>query len=154
MQEEAAKELIDPQGHEPFPVAVSGISPAEGDVSVGQSNQPMVGNGDTMGVGAEIAQHMFWPAEGLFGIDDPVVTEQYPQPGGALSSTWTDECPRFPLWSTRFLLLPQRRSTVDLKVPSVEISNRRELPETFKDLLLLWFALYYGSDIYAMANRS
>jgi hypothetical protein len=53
---------------------VSGVSPAEGDVAVGESNQSMVGDGDTMGVGAEIAQHMFWPAEGL-GIDDPVLAE-------------------------------------------------------------------------------
>ena len=35
-----------------------------------------------MGVGAEIAQHMFRAAEGLLGIDNPVVAEQYPQPGG------------------------------------------------------------------------
>ena len=42
----------------------------------------MVGNGDAMSVGAEVAQQMFWPAERPFAVDDPVVTEQYPQPGG------------------------------------------------------------------------
>ncbi len=35
----------------------------------------------TMGVCAEIAQHMFRPAEGSLGVDDPVVTEQHAQPG-------------------------------------------------------------------------
>ena len=55
---------------------MSGVSPAEGDVAVGERNQSVVGDGDTMGVGAEIAQHMFWPAEGRLGIDDPVLTEQ------------------------------------------------------------------------------
>jgi hypothetical protein len=35
-----------------------------------------------MSVSAEIAQHMFWPAERPFGVDNPVVTEQYPQPRG------------------------------------------------------------------------
>jgi len=76
MQEEAAKELFDRQGHEPLLVAVSGVSPAEGDVSVGESNQPVVGDGDAVGVGAEIAQHVFWTTEGRLGIDDPVLAEQ------------------------------------------------------------------------------
>ena len=61
---------------------MSGVSPAEGDVAVGESNQPVVGDGDAVSVGAEIAQHMFWPAERPFGVDNPVVTEQYPQPRG------------------------------------------------------------------------
>ena len=82
VQEEAAQELIDRQSHEPLLVAVSGVSPAKGDVALGESNQPAVGDGDAMSVGAEIAQHVFWPTERPFGVDDPVVTEQYPQPGG------------------------------------------------------------------------
>jgi len=32
VEEEAAKELFDRQGHEPFLVAVSGVAPAKGDV--------------------------------------------------------------------------------------------------------------------------
>jgi hypothetical protein len=44
-------------------------------VAVGKSNQPAVGNRDAMSVSAEIAQHVFWPAERRFGVDDPVVTE-------------------------------------------------------------------------------
>ena len=61
---------------------MGGVAPAEGDVAVGKSNQPAVGNGDAMSISAEIAQHVFGPAERPFGVDDPVVTEQYPQPGG------------------------------------------------------------------------
>ena len=38
MQEEAAKELFDRQGHEPLLVAVCGVAPTEGDVAVGKSN--------------------------------------------------------------------------------------------------------------------
>ena len=82
VEQEAAQELFDRQSHEPLLVAVSGVSPAECDVAIGESHQPAVGDGDAMGVGAEIAQHVFWPAERPFGVDDPVVTEQYPQPGG------------------------------------------------------------------------
>ena len=33
-----------------------------------------------MGVGAEIAQHMFRSAKGPLGVDDPVMAKQYPQP--------------------------------------------------------------------------
>ncbi len=82
VQEESAQELFDRQSHQPLLVAVSRVSPTEGNVAVGQSYQPMVGNGDAMSVGAEVAQQMFWPAERPFAVDDPVVTEQYPQPGG------------------------------------------------------------------------
>ena len=80
-KQEAAQELIDRQGHEPLLVAVSGVSPAEGDVAIGESNQPVVGDGDAVGVGAEIAQHVFRSTEGRLGIDDPVLAEQHSEPG-------------------------------------------------------------------------
>jgi len=82
VKQETAQELIDGQGHEPLLVAVSGVAPAKGYVAIGESHQPVVRDGDPMGVCAEIAQHMFWPAERPFGVDDPVVTKQWPQPGG------------------------------------------------------------------------
>ena len=90
MEQEAAQELIYVQNHEPLLVAVRGIAPAEGDVAIGESNQPAVGNGDAMRIGAEITQHMCRSAEGRLGVDDPVVAEQYPQPGseGAWQSKW------------------------------------------------------------------
>ena len=76
MEQEAAQELVDRQGHQSLLVAVSGISPAKGDVVVGKSNEPVVGDGDPMGIVAEIAQRMFWAAEGRLGVDDPVMAEQ------------------------------------------------------------------------------
>jgi len=82
MEQKAAQELIDGQSHEPLLVAVRGIAPAEGDVASGESDQPGVRNGDAMGVGAEIAQHMFRAAEGRLGVNDSVKAEQYPQPCG------------------------------------------------------------------------
>jgi len=76
VEKKTAQELFDRQSHDPLLVAVGGVAPAKSDVSVGESNQPAVGDGDAVGVCAEIAQHMFWPAERPFGVDDPVVTEQ------------------------------------------------------------------------------
>ena len=82
MKQEAAQELIYGQRHEPLLVAVSRIAPSEGDVAAGESDQPGVGNGDAMRVGAEIAQHMLRSTIWAFGVDDPVVAEQHAQPGG------------------------------------------------------------------------
>src|SRR5579872_1613479 len=78
VEQETAQELFDRQSHDPLLVAVGRVPPAEADVALGKRNQPAVGNGDAVGVSAEIAQHMFRPAEGPFGVDDPVMTEQYP----------------------------------------------------------------------------
>ena len=41
----------------------------------------MVGEGDPMGIVAEIAQRMFRAAEGSLGVNDPVVEEQQSEPG-------------------------------------------------------------------------
>ena len=46
VEQEAAQELIDGQSHEPLLVAMGGIAPAEGDVALGENNQPAVGDGD------------------------------------------------------------------------------------------------------------
>ncbi len=80
MEQESAQELLDLQSHEPLLVAMGGVSPLECDIALGESDQPAVGDGDAMGVGAQIAQHMFRSTEGALGVDDPVMAEQYPQP--------------------------------------------------------------------------
>jgi hypothetical protein len=42
----------------------------------------VVGDGDTVGVGTEIAQGMLRTSEGSFAVDDPVMAKQLPEPGG------------------------------------------------------------------------
>ena len=42
----------------------------------------MIGDGYAMGVAAQILEHIFGAAEGAFGVDHPVLSEQWPQPGG------------------------------------------------------------------------
>jgi hypothetical protein len=76
VKQEATQELIDRQSHDPLAVVVSRISPSESNVTVSEGKQPVVGDGDAMGVSAEIAQHVFGAAEGRLGIDDPVLAEQ------------------------------------------------------------------------------
>ena len=81
MQQEAAHELLSGQGHESLPVAVCRVTPAEGDVAIIECNESGVGDGDAMGVCAEITERVFGSAEGAFGVDDPVVTVEGSQPG-------------------------------------------------------------------------
>ena len=76
VQQEAAQELIERQGHQLVFVVVSGIAPAKGDLVIGQRDESMVGDGDAMGVVAQITERMLGTSEGPFGVDVPVVSEQ------------------------------------------------------------------------------
>jgi hypothetical protein len=50
-------------------------------VAVVERNQSVVGDSYAMGVTAEIVQYILGTAEGWFGVDDPVSSEQWPEPG-------------------------------------------------------------------------
>jgi hypothetical protein len=52
------------------------IFPAESNLVMFEGHEAVVGDGHTMGVTGEIAQHMMRTAEGWLGVDDPVLTEQ------------------------------------------------------------------------------
>ena len=81
MEQEAAQELVHGQAHDALPVAMRGVSPAEADLALSEGNEPPVDDADPVGVGAEIAQNVLRSAEGPLGVDDPVVTEETPEPG-------------------------------------------------------------------------
>ena len=51
------------------------VSPAKRDLTVDKGNQAVVGNSDTMGVPAQIAEHVLRAAEGRFAAYDPFITE-------------------------------------------------------------------------------
>src|SRR5271165_5913323 len=80
MKQESAQKLLDIQSHDLLLVAMGGVSPTERNLAIGKSDESVVGDGNAMGVGAQIAQHMFRPSEGALGVDDPVMAEQYAQP--------------------------------------------------------------------------
>jgi hypothetical protein len=81
MEQEAAQELgyRDRQGA--LLIAMRGVPPAEGDLVLVERDQPMVGDGDPVGVTAEILQNMVGTSKGWFAVDHPVVTEERPQEG-------------------------------------------------------------------------
>ena len=47
------------------------VFPAERNLAVGHADQARVGDGDAVGIAAEIGQHLLWSAEWRLGVDDP-----------------------------------------------------------------------------------
>jgi len=76
MQQEAAQELWGRERHHSFLIALGIILPAEGNSLAIEGHEAMVGDGDAVSVAGEIAKDIMRTAEGWFGIDDPVLTEQ------------------------------------------------------------------------------
>ena len=58
------------------------IPPAKRDLAIGQGDEPVMGDGDAVGVSAEITQGLLGTTEGRFAIDHPVMPEQLGEPSG------------------------------------------------------------------------
>jgi len=48
------------------------VLPAEGDATIVGGDQPLVGDGDAMGVASHVPQDWLWPGERLLGVNDPL----------------------------------------------------------------------------------
>ena len=64
MQQETAQEFLGLDRHHSLVISVGIISPAEGDLVVGEGDQAMVGDGDAVSVAGEIAEDMMGPPNG------------------------------------------------------------------------------------------
>ena len=89
MQQESAQEFIQRQSHQLLFIVVGRVAPAKGDLFIRERDEPMVGDGYAMSVTAQIMEHMLWPPEGTIGVDHPVVSEQFSEPGG--ENLWLSE---------------------------------------------------------------
>ena len=74
MQQDAPDELRRGQGHG---LLMRGARPAvvgvaEPYLPVVEVEQPLVGDGDPMGVAADVIEHLIGPGEGRFGVDHPL----------------------------------------------------------------------------------
>ena len=76
VEQEAAQELLDRQGHQALLVAVRRVSPAEGDLVPLEGDQAVIGDRHAVGIAAEVTENMFGTTEGRFAVDHPVVTEE------------------------------------------------------------------------------
>jgi hypothetical protein len=76
MKQKATQELIDVESHEAFLVVMSGVSPAESNPIIVQRHEAVVGDGNAMGVSAQVAEHLVGSAEGWLTVNHPVMPEQ------------------------------------------------------------------------------
>ena len=72
VQQKATDELVDLQPHDLALPAEAIVLIGEGDVLIGDLDEPRVGDRRAMGVAREIAENLLGPAEGRLGVDDPV----------------------------------------------------------------------------------
>lgn len=73
MEQEAAEELPDVEGHEPFPIPSCTVVPAKGHLVVAEGDESVVGDGHAVGVPAEVAQYLPGSGEGRLAVNDPVL---------------------------------------------------------------------------------
>lgn len=73
MKEKASDKFVGMKTHDLLTVATVAtiILPSEGDMVAIGMNDAAVCDGDTMGVTAEIGEHLIWTAEWRLGIDNP-----------------------------------------------------------------------------------
>ena len=81
VQQEATDELVRIERHQPGRVAVTIIAPAEGYAGLVGADQATVGDGDPVGIAAEIGEDLLGRAERRLGIDDPVLATKLPDRG-------------------------------------------------------------------------
>ena len=72
VQEEAADELASIERHHLGFVARAVVFPPEANTAVLTIEKPAVGDGNAMGVAAEIVENLLRPAEGPLGVDHPL----------------------------------------------------------------------------------
>jgi len=72
----ASQELGCRQCHEALLVSACIVLPAEGNLFPIERNQPVIADGNAMGIAAQIAKHRCWTRHRLLGIDDPVFLTQ------------------------------------------------------------------------------
>ena len=76
VEEEAADELNGIEGHDCTAVVMSGVPPAEANLSLVEAEQSTVGDGDAVGVAGQVLEHVFRTAEGRLGVDHPLLAAQ------------------------------------------------------------------------------
>jgi hypothetical protein len=82
VEQEAPDELVGLQTHGLYGAVVAIVLPGEADMVVVAGLDAAVGDGDAMGVAAEIGENLRGSAEGLLGVDDPIDAPSGGQMGG------------------------------------------------------------------------
>ncbi len=81
MEEETVDERVAGQGHRFDAVGVSVITVAETDLALGEVDEPVVGDGDAVGISPEVGDDLLRSGEGTLGVDHPIVRTQRSEEG-------------------------------------------------------------------------
>ena len=81
MEKEATQELVSSDGHHFLFAAVGIVFPAERDLTIDEVDDPMVGDGNAVGVAGQVMKNVLRSAERRFGVHDPVLTEERTKKG-------------------------------------------------------------------------
>ena len=76
MQKKAPQKLFRRYCHELLFAAMGIILPAKSDLTIGEVYDPVIGDGDAMGVAGQIMKNVLRTTEGRFGVHDPVLAEE------------------------------------------------------------------------------
>jgi len=83
-------ELVRREGKGFLLIVVAVVPPFEFHLAIFDIDDPMIGNGDPVGVAADILHHLLWPGERWLGVDDPIhIAHQIEMIGESL---WILEC--------------------------------------------------------------
>ncbi len=82
--QEAADELVGLQSHDLGLAVLAIVFSGEADLAVLEPDQTAVGDGDAVGVAAEIAEHLLGASEWRLGVDDPLDLGHGIEPGGGV----------------------------------------------------------------------
>ena len=72
MEQEAADELFGGEGQGLEAAVMAVVAPAEADLTVLDGEEAVVGDGDAVGVAAEVVEDLVGAGEGALGVDDPL----------------------------------------------------------------------------------
>lgn len=72
VEKEPAKELEGVEAHGSLNVLIGVVLVAESDLAVVEGDQPLIGDGDAMGVSGEVLEHLLGTAERGLGVNHPV----------------------------------------------------------------------------------
>jgi hypothetical protein len=76
VEHQPPQELDGIQGQGAQAVAMGIVFVAEGHLAVFQGDEPMVGDGDAMGIPGEVLEDVLGVCHGLFGVHDPLLVTQ------------------------------------------------------------------------------
>jgi hypothetical protein len=79
MQQEPTNEFVGLQGHGLLPVVIPTIFPGEGNLTVVDVEQTVIGDGHAMGIAAQVVEDVFGATEGWLGVNHPLSFSKWGQ---------------------------------------------------------------------------